>query len=61
MDKTARILFICLSVALAAGVGYYWTLYISKFRMGLTFTAFLLVERYGNSVNLFLHLFQKSE
>ena len=24
MDKTARILFICLSVALAAGVGYYW-------------------------------------
>ena len=24
MDKTARILFICLSVALAAGVGYFW-------------------------------------
>jgi 5'-nucleotidase len=24
MDKTARIIFICLSVALAAGVGYYW-------------------------------------
>ena len=24
MDKTARILFICLSVALATGVGYYW-------------------------------------
>ena len=24
MDKTARILFICLSVALAAGVGYLW-------------------------------------
>ena len=24
MDKTAKILFICLSVALAAGVGYWW-------------------------------------
>ena len=24
MDKTARILFICLSVVLAAGVGFYW-------------------------------------
>ena len=24
MDKTARILFICLSVALAAGVGFFW-------------------------------------
>ena len=24
MDKTARIIFLCLSVALAAGVGYFW-------------------------------------
>ena len=24
MDKTARIIFLCLAVALAAGVGYYW-------------------------------------
>lgn len=24
MDRTARILFVCLAVALAAGVGYYW-------------------------------------
>ena len=24
MDKTARIIFLCLAVALAAGVGYFW-------------------------------------